>query len=384
MKILYLAPTEPFPGTHAGFTHVHNLLSNLSREGVEVTLLAGPKGRISEQSDIDPSIEIHHIHAGNPVSRNLKVLRMVLKLARKGSFDLVHERFEIAGGSGIIASRIMGLPHILEVNDPFLEINAPSLLGYPLSLMKRYQLSATDAIICQTPQIKKALAGTKQSYGIFVIPNGADPDSFPIGDSPIENRIGFMGSFMPWHGVQTLLHAFLDISREKEDARLILIGEPGIQRDSFDREIREMGLSNKVTMTGAVDSTEIPGLLSSCSVLVAPFAPGLDPVRKDLYRQYGFWWSPLKVFEYMAASRPVVTPDMGMLPHYLRDAGMLYPEGDTGSMKNMILSLLDDPGKARNFGEKGRKRIERQYNWEMISHMTRMAYLNVLEHKGRM
>ena len=41
MRILYLSPTEPYPGTHAGFTHVHNLLKNLCRSGIEVTLIAG-------------------------------------------------------------------------------------------------------------------------------------------------------------------------------------------------------------------------------------------------------------------------------------------------------------------------------------------------------
>ena len=382
MRILYLSPTEPYPGTHAGFTHVHNLLKNLCNEGVEVSLIAGPEGKDAKALPPVIGLEVHHIYASNPVQRNLRALGKVLSLTKKIRFDLIHERMEMVGGVGIKASGITRIPLILEVNDPFLELNAPEGLQGILRMAKRLQFSHADAIICQTPQLKRAIWSEAADRRVFVIPNGADPAAFPPREFPKERRIGFMGSFMPWHGVRSLIQAFAEVLGEVPDAELLLIGDPGKQKGEVERDLRESGIEEKVKLTGPVESTQIPDLLASCRVLAAPFDPELDPVRKDHYRRFGFWWSPLKIFEYMASSRPVVSPTLGMIPTYLKDSGLTYSPGDVDALCEGLISLLEDEELARRLGGNGRERVEKIYNWRNIAHMTMMAYMNVLE-RGR-
>jgi len=378
MRILYLSPSEPYPGTHAGFTHVHNLLRNLTVRGMKVTLLSGRPETALTAPHIE-RLELKNIKSLGPVSRNLRALNAGLRIVKKGKFDLIHERMETAGGAGTLLAGLTRLHYILEVNDPFLELNAPPPFRSLLRQTKRLQLSAADAVITQTPQIKSAILSIVPEKRVFVIPNGADPDAFPLTEIPKNNRVGFMGSFMPWHGVHHLIDAFERVVREVRDAELLLIGNPGKMRENIEHEIKKKGLTDKVKLTGPVPSERIPGLLSSCSVLAAPFAPELDPVRGEYYRRFGFWWSPLKIFEYMASGRPIAASDSGMIPRYIKGAGLTFEPGDAEGLASAITSLLSDRKMAEVMGKTGRERVEKIYNWRMVGHMTAMAYLNVVE-----
>ncbi len=380
MRILYLSPSEPYPGTHAGFTHVHNLLRNLTVRGMKVTLLSGRPETALTAPHIE-GLEVRRIPSSGPVSRNLRALTAGLRIVKERKFDLIHERMETAGGAGTLLAKLTRLHYILEVNDPFLELNAPSPFHPVLRQTKMFQLSAADAVITQTPQIKSAIQSIIPGKRVFVIPNGADPDAFPLTEFPKNNRVGFMGSFMPWHGVHLLIDAFEKVLRGVRDAELILIGNPGRMRQNIEQEIKKRGLKGKVKLTGPVPSKNIPGLLSSCSVLAAPFAPELDPVRREYYRRFGFWWSPLKIFEYMASGRPIAASNMGMIPRYMKGAGLTFEPGDTEGLARAIISLLTDRKMAEGMGKTGRERVERIYNWRMVGHMTAMAYLNVVEGK---
>lgn len=413
MRILYLSPTEPYPGRHAGFTHVHNLLKNLSKEGVEITLIAGESqvvGNPGERGDIRtdgegmdiPGLTVHHIPSSGPVLRNLRLYRKIMSLTRKDSFDLIHERYEMAGGAGMMASWRRRIPLVLEVNDPLLELNAGPRFRRILGYMKKRQFGHADAIICQTPQIKQVIWEDSEKHRVFVIPNGADPSQFPVTPFPSEKTIGFMGSFMPWHGVEILLTAFSQVLQKEPDTRLLLVGNSSGHESRLRSHMQELGITDQVTFTGAVPPGDIPGFLSSCTVLTAPFAPELDDTRRDQYRKYGFWWSPLKIFEYMASGRPVVSPALGMVPKYLgvgcedseiggdhkehdwEGSGLTYPRGDVQALSHHLLTLIRDPDLAMRLGAEGRKRVEQHYNWKNIAHITLMAYHSVLERRGRM
>ena len=355
-----------------------------------------------------PGLTVHHIPSSGPILRNIRVYRKIVSLLRKEHYDLIHERYEMAGGAGMKASWIKRVPLVLEVNDPLLELNARPLFRPLLGFMKERQFHHAKAIICQTPLIKQAIwegsPGGSSRYRVFVIPNGADPAQFPVKPLPEEKQIGFMGSFMPWHGIEVLLTGFSKVLEEEPDSKLLLIGNSSGHEGRLESQMKELGITEKVTFTGAVPPEEIPDLLSSCMVLCAPFAPELDEARQEHYRKFGFWWSPLKIFEYMASSRPVVSPDLGMISHYLGikggtdgevgsgldegigsrggGSGLIYPPGDINKLSEHLVTLLRDRELAMRLGARGRERVEEDFNWRTIAHITQMAYVSVLE-RGR-
>ena len=335
-----------------------------------------------EAEDV-PGLTVHHIPRSNPFFRNNRTFVKTLQLLKKERYDLIHERFEMVGGTGMIASAITRIPLILEVNDPLLELNAEPWQRLPLSLLKILQFSQAQAIICQTPQIKGAIWSESSKYRVFVIPNGADPSRFPPTPLPQEKmkKIGFIGSFMPWHGVRGLIRAFALVRDEIPESELLLIGNNRNHRNELLDLLSQLGIEKHVEMTGAVSPDMVPELLSSCGVLVASFTPDLDRDRCEYYQRFGFWWSPLKIFEYMAAGRPVVSPKLGMIPKYIGEAGMTYDAGDEQQLADRIIELLTNDTLAKELGGRGRERVARLYNWETIAHITRMVYTSVLERR---
>jgi glycosyltransferase involved in cell wall biosynthesis len=80
----------------------------------------------------------------------------------------------------------------------------------------------------------------------------------------------------------------------------------------------------------------------------------------------GFYWSPLKVFEYMATGLPVVTLDVPPLAEIVRPGqeGLLFAEGDVDALAAHVSALLAHPDRARRMGEAGRERVVARFSWQ--------------------
>ncbi|NTU84156.1 MAG: glycosyltransferase, partial [Chloroflexales bacterium] len=119
--------------------------------------------------------------------------------------------------------------------------------------------------------------------------------------------------------------------------------------------------AERFTFTGAVPYGAIPGLLAEAELGVAPFTTAPHPAL----RAAGFFWSPLKIYEYMAAGLPVVTAAIPPLSEVVRDGceGALYPEGDVPALAAAVARLLDDPAAACAMGRAARARVAERYSW---------------------
>jgi glycosyltransferase involved in cell wall biosynthesis len=142
------------------------------------------------------------------------------------------------------------------------------------------------------------------------------------------------------------------------DCRFLLIGD-GPERAAAER--LAAAWPGRFTFTGAVAYERVPGLLAGAAIGVAPFNTAPHPAL----RAAGFFWSPLKVYEYMAAGLPVVTANIHPLNQVVRDGqeGALFREGDVAELAAAMARLLDDPAAARAMGARARARVAERYSW---------------------
>jgi glycosyltransferase involved in cell wall biosynthesis len=125
-------------------------------------------------------------------------------------------------------------------------------------------------------------------------------------------------------------------------------------------------------MTGAIAHAGVPEMLSIADIAVVPSAPVLA--------SRGGTGTPLKLFEYMAAGKPIVATALNEAAEVIQDGrnGLLVQAGDVNRFAEAILALLNDPEERVRLGQNARQQAVEQYSWEEYTRTLEKIYLNVL------
>ncbi len=374
MKVLYIAAGIPVPGSLGGSTHAYEVARGLAHLGHTVHLVAatreGYAGIAPFARPVSQLLDGFHLHQQDvPKALTLLGAAPILRLAHTLRPDLIIERYYNFAGVGLIAAHRLGIPSLLEVNA--LIVDPPAVrkrrlddaLGGPMRRWAEWQCRTASRII--TPLHTTVPASIPRSK-IVELPWGADVERFaavaqqclptlPNSGSP---NVVFMGSFRAWHGVNDFISAALLLLEQGHDLHFTLIGD-GPTRTAA--EARVAAHTDRFSFTGMVPYAEVPALLAQAAIGVAPFNTAPHPAL----RSAGFFWSPLKIYEYMAAGLPVVTAAIPPLTTIIRDGqeGRLFAEGDVPALAAAIKCLLADPVAARAMGARARERVVAHYSW---------------------
>lgn len=358
MKLLYVASDQRVPGSAGGAVHVEEVARGLASLRHEVHVVAVPSGAETE-------IQIHR----SPLWFQHRVFRWSTRgfiegLIEAVDADAVMERYYNFGGEGIRAAFNLGLPSLLEVNSPLRDHSGSikqvldaMMLVRPMKRAREELLRKASALITPLPEI---VPDTVPREKVHRVSWGANTRRFHPGvvPKPLEIPTGsrvvvFAGSFRPWHGVDLVVQAAPLVLERVPDAFFLFVGSgPARPRHAP---------SHRVLFTGAVPHAEMPAYLRTAEVGVAPYQPSRLGQMK-----LGFYWSPLKIFEYMATGLPVVTLDVEPLREIVRPGseGVLVTEGNVRALADAIASLLENPEKARTMGAKGRERVVEHFSWQ--------------------
>jgi len=283
--------------------------------------------------------------------------------------DFIYERASLHSTSGAALARAFNVPLLLEVNAPLaLEQSAYRGTGLNELAMKSesWVFQQADALLAVSAGVREhALELGLDPQKVHVLPNGVDaalfqpgpPDatlrmSWGIGDGPV---LGFVGGLRPWHGVEVLPELLAELSQRHPGLRMVVAGN-GQLRPQLERSLRQKGVSDRVVFTGAVPHEEMPAVIRQFDVALAPY-PALD---------HAFYFSPLKLFEYMACGIAVVAPNCGQIAEVVRDGenGLLYPPGEFKGLVGACERLLVNPKLRFALGQAAASTIRDQYTWD--------------------
>ena len=392
MRIAYLTSDFGVPvlGSKGASVHVRRLVSALAERGHELLVLTPNRGAGADETlpaelveiPFDgASAELHGllgqevIAAGNRLAKDLRNLFYSLVLeSRAGERlvafapDFVYERYTLFNTSGVELARRLDVPLVLEVNAPLVEEQREQRgLSLPrvAEEAQRWIFSRADELVVVSRWLQEyASAHGAARERVTVVPNAADPDLFRPRHEPSARRsrlgwegctvLGFVGAMKPWHGVDTLVTALAELDAPRSGFRLLLVGD-GPELAATRARVQTLGLESAVHFTGSVPHHEIPEWLAAVDIAVAPYAAGAPA-----------YFSPVKLFEYMAMGLPVVCARLGQTEELIAHGrtGWLYDADRPGALADTVRRLERDPDARRAAGAAGRTRVLGEHTWQ--------------------
>ena len=355
-----MASDQVVPGRTGGSVHVLEVARGLAARGHEVDVVVDAASHAADE----PKVRWHPIHWTPHVRffryRARAAVQAILREARP---QVVMERYYNFGGEGIAAAADAGVPSLLEVNSPVVDhpgswkarLDALALVR-PLRAHRESLCRQAAALVSPLPEIVPEFARGKTATVTW----GANVDAFHPDRrrEALRREWGvpegatvalFSGSFRPWHGVHVLEEAARRL-RARDDLFFVLVGGP---RAGAATEYRGLSL-------GSVPYERMPEVVASADVGVAPY-----DTSRLAQLQLGFFWSPLKIFEYMASGLPTVTISRPPLTDIVRQGleGAHAKEADAVDLARVIASVADDRGARARMGAAARSRVAERYSW---------------------
>jgi glycosyltransferase involved in cell wall biosynthesis len=373
VKILYVATDQTVPGSTGGSVHVEEVARGLAERGHEVHVVAHG----------DPNAtEAFQLHQARPWFEHLMfrwtAQKQVENLIDRLDADVVLERYYNFAGEGVRAAYRRSIPAVLEVNSPVIDHPGSTkawldqlLLFRPMRRLRVEQCRKASAIVTPLPSI---LPGIVPPEKIHPIHWGANVETFQPGLTPQgaaaevpippdAKVVVFSGSFRPWHGADVLVRAAAMVLEKEEgsDAYFMFLGT-GPSHPAVVEEIEGIGIASRCHVAGAVPYHLMPHYLARCHIGVAPYQPS-----RHGQMQLGFYWSPLKIFEYMATGLPVVALDIDPLREIIREGreGHLVKERDEKGWAEAIAELVASPELCDEMGRSARERVVSSYSWQV-------------------
>ncbi|WP_314939336.1 glycosyltransferase family 4 protein [Corynebacterium durum] len=354
MHIAYvcLDPGIPVFGTKGASVHIQEVVREYRRRGHDVTVYATRRGSdvpddLAELRIVDVPITTRDEEERERAQQAASA--SVSDMVRAGGYDLVYERYSLF--STVIAE--CGVPGILEVNAPLIDEQRTHRVlvdEQAADAALQEQVQAALATICVSDPVRDWVIARTEGTRVFTVPNGVNVHRItPQPESPGAPVVTFVGTLKPWHGVDVLLRAR---AQAHKDWKLRIIGD-GPMRAELDDLARSLGID--VDFRGAVAPDAIPQHMAGTAIGVAPY-----PAMNTDSDQY---FSPLKVYEYMAAGLPVVASRVGQLPEIMGESAYLVPPSDPEALAEALDALVANPVERARVGSDNRRQAEREHSW---------------------
>lgn len=324
--------------------------------------------------DILSAINIRHLTTRKlspPLQEAFSVLTLnkILEEIDYAGFD-VHLNYNTLVSGYYVARKLksVGINTIYDLADNLPEMirNSPQIkpvlrpLGQLIgSIMVHRNIAISTKTVCTTDRLKDLYHIPQSKFEL--VPNGVDIELFQNRSSPQLRKslaieadfiVGYVGVLREWIDLEPVFTALSRLSRNSSlDIKMLVVGEEGGLEKTRDLA-RKYEVSDKVIFAGTVPYTQIPEYISCMDVCLLPYKAGAPFTDTTL---------PLKLFEYMACGKAVISSKMTGAPPAFRDK-ILYASNE-GEYQDRLMTLHSDRRLRQKMGMEGRKLVEEGYSW---------------------
>ena len=390
-QVLVVAP-QPFYQDRGTPIAVRQVLDALVELGHRVDLLTFPVGESPPLTNVR-YLRVANLFGIREVPIGLSLRKLVLDAAllpdlynrmRNGRYACVHA-VEEAAFPAVALGRRYGIPVIYDMQSSLPEQLAkhPVLRSRPVQMALRrceaWLLRNADAVVSSTGlahRVRTLAPHSAVSEWCFPARmNAVDPRrvtelrrGLRIADGA--RVIVYTGTFEAYQGLDELLRAVPLVGAGYGDAVFVLVGGNEDESDSLRRQAEVLNVSERVRVLGRQDRERMELYLGMADVLISPRAYGGN--------------IPLKIFDYLAAGRPIVATDIACHRGVLDEERAVLVRPSARGLADGISEILGDPVRAARLGRTARSYAEQNLGWSAFVESIRGIYQSVLGPDGRM
>jgi glycosyltransferase involved in cell wall biosynthesis len=281
--------------------------------------------------------------------------------------DVLHAHWVLPNGFiGALAGRRLGIPLAVSVPGSDAQVAAKNPL---FRRMAAFTFAQAGLLTANSAELRDAVLPLGADLGKFdMIIYGTDPNTLrpdSRGTAELRAKLAIaaetpvllcVGRMVYKKGFDVLIRALAEQPLVGRDLSVVMVGG-GDELAAWQQLARDLGVGGKIHWVGSVPKTEIGVYYNMADMLLMPSvskpADGLN----------------VCVLDAMSCGKPVIASTVAGNPLAVVHGvtGLLTPEQDPLALAQAIESLLDDPGRAREMGAAGRRRIEEELGWPQLA-----------------
>lgn len=249
-----------------------------------------------------------------------------------------------------------------------------------LLIEEKLCLRSANIVIATNESYKEIdiVRGKKRPEDIFIVRNGPDLNLFKEVEPDKELKqsgktiLVYIGVMGPQDGVDYLLRSLHILINHfnRKDFYCIIIG-PGDSLEDLKQLREELKLQDYCRFTGKIPFDDLLRYLSTADICV-------DPNPSNPLNDYSTW---IKVMEYMSLGKPIVSYNLKETRFSAQQAALYATPNDEKEFAEKIIQLMDNPDLRKEMGMFGKKRVQNELAWEIVSENLLDAYRKLLPNK---
>jgi glycosyltransferase involved in cell wall biosynthesis len=326
---------------------------------------------------------VHDVRIGPSLAKiplDLTLTITALRRALTDRYDAVHSHEE---GSfiGVVIAGMLGVPHLYDMHSSlpqqlanFAFSQSRALRG-AFSWMERFVVRRSRVVVVICPHLEEVVRGIEPGVPAVLIENAPGSGDTPVAGSGarIREELGvppgaplvlYTGTFEVYQGLDLLFAAARQVIDRRPDVRFVLAGGRPDQIAAARGQAGRAGLGEAVLFAGQRPAEDIPLFLDAADVLVSPRSTGTN--------------TPLKIYQYLRAGRPIVATRLLTHTQVLNDDVAILTAATPEGFAAGILVALTDPLRARAVGDGARRLADTKYSYEAYLTRTREACAHLM------
>ena len=382
MRILMIAPEPFFEPRGTPFSEYHRIRALLEL-GHTVDLVTYPFGR-----DVSlPGLRVFRcarpplmtgIGIGpswRKIPLDFTLLLTACRRALSQKYDAVHSHEE-GSWFGVIIAGLLGLPHLYDMHSSLPQqltnfaYSKSRLVKATFGWLERFVVKRSRVVIVICPQLEDVVRGIDTAVPSVLIENAPGSGDTPTEGSGLAVRralkiepgtpiVLYTGTFEAYQGLDLLFASMRAVLAVRPDARLVLAGGRTEQIEAARRQAAAAGIGAATVFAGQRPAEEIPAFLDAANVLVSPRSLGTN--------------TPLKIYQYLRAGRPIVATRLLTHTQVLDDEVAVLTEATAEGFAAGILRAVGDRAASQAMGERAAHLAATKYSYEAYLDKTRLV-----------